>query len=280
MVKTQDVHLSDAIGVGEDLTLKMERPSKGFITEVDFYNGFGKKIMTEKNTQVLGGSIWTLEKLWNIRSPLKIDTINNIMGVEPIEDKGDMHTQGNAVYLFGVGTEGADQASTVYPVDVKHRELAGFIPFQVLDDPITQEDSEKYFFKKDLPSGQSAYYLKRFEQIPELIPRWKDGTTSGSTEGTIVEENPHESTRKDKIETYVSMKMRVRLDDLRKYFELKGEIEQARFSSLALFAGEAVVTSEGYTEYVNVRMISELHFKPIFLDMEKEVLIHYRVYNI
>ena len=92
-------------------------------TKVWGVDEFGQTLFEEENQVVLGGSLFTLQKVWGVESPLNIATLNTIKGVattgEAVKD-----LKNTFVCLFGVGYGGAgDTVKSVKDVKYQEREI-------------------------------------------------------------------------------------------------------------------------------------------------------------
>ena len=238
---------------------------------------FGQVLFEEENQVVLGGSIFTLEKVWGVDSPLQIDTLNNIMGIategEPVATKKDTF-----VCLFGVGYGGCgDTVKSVKDVKYYEREVFDMVPFRVTDGPLTSQEEGQYFFKKKLPNSKTAYYLKKFEKTPAISVLWKDGPEG--EDGTMVEDGVHDTQRTDPIETFVEMHLKITKKDVKEYFEMNGNIEEARINSIGLFTGVLVDLGGGNFDFKQVKLFSKLNIPNEALTLRKDMDIYYRVYT-
>lgn len=268
----------------EDFITPHKSPFKTRITGLD---EFGNKLFDfEQNLVVLGGAITTLEKLWNVRSNLTIDTINNICDIDPAEQSDDIHPQEHCVCLWGIGIGGCGDAfGSVRDVKYYEREVGQngtttteMIPFRVVSGDLPDDEKAKYFLKKQLNVGHTAYYAKTFDEVPFIRSLWKDGVEG--EDGTEVTDGVHDTTRTDDIETFVEMHMTIDKKDVREYFDLAGEIEKARVNTIGLFTATPVVdASTGtVTSYKDVKLFSKFNFDNESLSTRKSLIIVYRVY--
>lgn len=277
------LNLTERINTKDTHTLKMPVPKsqgRGYRTRVQITNELGETLFTE-NSLMLSGSVYTLEKLFNVESSLQFADLNTIMGIAntgaPITEK---YLKEHAVCLFGVGTGGAgDSITSVYDVDVKQRELQDMIPFRVTSDELSSSDREKYWFRETVEDGATAYYLKSFETKPVIRSLWKDG--EGDEDGTAVESNVHESPRSDGVETFIELVLKINKNDCREYFERAGNTESTRINTIGLFAGVKAPLEDGVTmDYKQVRLFSSLNFNNEMLTSAKELTINYRIYTL
>lgn len=266
-----------------DVLMPMDlTPHKGFRTQITYQNDLGETVFTE-NSMMVGGGIWVLEKLFGVESDLKVQTLNEIMGIAnggvPVTER---HPKDHVVCLFGVGTGGAgDSVTSVYDLNIRDREIVDMVPFRVTQDALSTSDNEKYWFRKHLPTGETAYYLKSPEALPEIKTLWKNG--EGDEDGSQVVDGFHNSNRTDDIETFVEMTLKISKSDIREWFELNGVIEETRINTIGIFAavkGDVSDDQSGVIDYKNVTLVSKLNIPNEILTTVKELIIRYRIYSI
>lgn len=238
----------------------------------------GAKLWEEENQIVLGGALFILEKCFNVEAPITVEYLNDIMGINtaaPIEEKYPKET---GVCLFGVGTGGCGDASTSV-VDVKYyeREIFDMVPFRVTDEEMTGADINKYWFKRYEQDGKISYFLKSFENKPEIKVLWKDGEEG--EDGSEVDSGVHNTDRTEPIETFVEMILKINKKDVREYFEINGDIEAARINSIGLFTGILDVNEKGEPDYKQVKLFSKLNIPNEMLVLSKDITIVYRIYT-
>ena len=246
-------------------------------TMVKAVDEFGQVLFQEENQVVLGGSLFTLEKVWGVESPLQVDTLNNIMGIategEPVTSKKDTF-----VCLFGVGYGGCgDTVKSVKDVKYYEREIFDMVPLRVTAGKLTSQEEGQYFFKKKMQDSKPAYYLKKFEKTPTISVLWKDGQEG--EDGTMVEEGVHATERQEPIETFVEMHLKITKKDVKEYFEMNGNIEEARINSIGLFTGVLVDLGGGNFDFKQVKLFSKLNIPNEALTLRKDMDIYYRVYT-
>ena len=285
----KELFKKDNLVMMEDFAIS-EKPSKRaprWTTRITAKNEFGDVLFDlEHNMVVLGGAITVLEKLWNVRSSLLVDTINNIMNISPaIQAPTDILPQDNIVCLWAVGVGGAGDAfGSVRDVKYYEREIGQngqstqMIPFRVVTTALEGEDVGKYFLKKDLGNGYTAYYGKIFETQPFIRSLWRDGVEG--EDGTEVTDGVHNTSRTEDIETFVEMHLKIDKTDMREYFEMNGEIEKCRVNTIGLFTAEKYALPDGGYEYRNVKLFSKFNFdnEPLNTGNQKTVSFTYRIY--
>lgn len=260
-------------------------PHKGPKTRITICDEFGDVLMDyESNLVVLGGAIATLEKLFNVRSNLTVDTINNICNIEPADQSLDPHPADYHVCLWGIGIDGCGDAfGSVRDVKYYEREIGqngrkttGMIPFRVVTAPFDDDNKDKYFLMREVSSGHYGYYAKTFDEEPFIRSLWKDGAEG--EDGTEVTESVYDTTRTEDIETFVEMHMTIDKTDVREYFDLNGEIEQARINTIGLFIATPVYEEDTIVGYKDVKLFSKFNMNSEPLSTRKTVLVKYRVY--
>lgn len=239
----------------------------------------GETLFDTENQIVLGGALFTLEKLFGVQSPLTVDYLNNILGIAttgtPVTE---IYPKDNVVCLFGVGIGGSgDTISSVKDVKFYEREIFDPVPFRVTSDALPVADQDKYWFRKQMPDGKTAYYLKKFEADPQIKVLWKDA--EGDEDGTEVESGVHNTNRTEPIETFVEIILKINKKDCREWFELQGNVEQARINSLALFTGVRAEVGVGQYDYKQVKMFSKLNINNEMLTLAKDLTMVYRIYT-
>ena len=252
------------------------------------YNEFGECIAEDEfhNETVLGGALTVLEKLWGITAPLKIASINNLLGINDTVSLADSSaTNEDTVCLWGVGIGGSGDAFTaVKQVHFYERELGQnghtdeMIPFRVVSEPFSSTDPNysQYYMLHQRDDGYFEYYLKKFEIDPIIKILWKDGAEG--EDGSEVGDDVHNTSRTDDIEAFVEMHCKVDVKDIREYFEHLGMTQMTRINSLGLFTGRYTKLDDGRYDYTNVKLFSKLNFNNEALLNAKTILYKYRVY--
>ena len=252
------------------------------------YNEFGECIAEDEfhNETALRGALTVLEKLWGITAPLKIASINNLLGINDTVSLADSSaTNEDTVCLWGVGIGGSGDAfAAVKQVHFYERELGQnghtdeMIPFRVVSEPFSSTDPNysQYYMLHQRDDGYFEYYLKKFEIDPIIKILWKDGAEG--EDGSEVEDDVHNTSRTDDIEAFVEMHCKVDVKDIREYFEHLGMTQMTRINSLGLFTGRYTKLDDGRYDYTNVKLFSKLNFNNEALLNAKTILYKYRVY--
>lgn len=265
--------------IGDEGVLDASMEKAVFRTRIQGFNELGELLFTTQNNTVIGGALFTLEKLFGVNAGLTVDTLNNIMGVGTTGAAVSMpYPKETVVCLFGVGTGGAGESITsVKPVDFKERTIMDMIPFRYTEVPLSTVDQQRYWFRKTDPNGKVGYYLKNFESAPITRSLWKDA--EGDEDGTEVQAGVHTSTRTEGIETFVEITLKISKQDCREFFEFNGNIEQARINSIGLFTGIKSTLADGKAEYKQVKLFSKLNINNEMLTLAKDLTIVYRIYT-
>lgn len=269
--------LSDDIKVTSNGTVKLKHSSPYTRTQIIAYDDFGEVLFETENQIVLGGALFTLEKVFGVTSPLKVEYLNDIKGIATSgQQVTEIYPKDNVVCLFGVGIGGCgDSYKSVKDVKFYEREIEEMIPFRLVSGELPSMIKNKYFFKGTYKT-KNAYYLKKFEQDPKIKVLWKDG--EGDADGSEVPNGVHTTQRTEAIETFVEITLRIDKDDIREYFDETGEIEQARINSIALFTGVPAQLADGTTDYKQVKMFSKLNIPNEMLNVTKSFTMVYRIY--
>lgn len=249
------------------------------LTERNGISELGEVLFETTNNQVLGGALFTLEKLFGVESPLTVDTLNNIMNIATTGDPvTEIYPRDNVVCLFGVGIGGSgDSISSVYPVNFKDREIINMIPMRVTDSSLPSSDAQRYWFKRLRSDGKTEYFLKSFEGTPTIKVLWRDG--EGGDDGSEVEPGVESSGRPDGIDTFVEIILKINKLDCREYFQINGNVEQSRFNSLGLFTGVKRPLADGTMDYKQVKLFAKLNIGNEMLVTDKDLTIIYRIYT-
>lgn len=264
----------------------------GYDLKVDPVTGLsslGEVIAEHDNVITVGGTLFALEKLFNVSADLNIAYMNDIYNVgttgEFISQKYPRET---CVCLWNAGIGGAGAAySDVYPELQQYRELPGGsdarLPFRIVDSYFTAgtEEYEKYWLSQPMDAtkfgDKIGYFAKTFSKTPSIKALWKDAGTG--TDGSPVTEGVHESTKDTPIETFAEMVLTAEVEDFNEYFELLGIPQHARINTIGLCTGIRSTLEDGREEYKQVLQFSVLTFGNELLHMNKDLNIIYRVYS-
>ena len=243
---------------------------------------FGEVVFETENMIVLGGSLFTLEKVFGVKSSLTVDPLNTFMDIANTgtEITTDINTY---VCLFGVGTGGAGESITdVKDVKYYEREIFDMVPFRQTADELTPDETGKYWFRKSIDVGgveKTAYYLKKFETTPKIRVLWRDaeGDEDGSEVGAGVHDTSNVNTTP--IETFIELTLKITKKDVREFFDDNGNVEVTRINSIGLFTGVLGVLEDGTQDYKQVKLFSKLNINNEVLTLSKDLTILYRIYT-
>lgn len=234
------------------------------------------------NQTVLGGSLYTLEKLFNVKASYDTGYLNDKMGIATGGPEVTTHySKDHCVCLFGVGAGGAgDSSFTTYDVRYQQDNLDSIIPFRFTSDELNEIDSTKYWFRKKVETEEgtkTAYYLKRFESTPKTHTLWDDA--EGDDDGTEIDANVSEYTGSMKMKTFIEIILKIDKKDLVEFYEYNGNIQQARFNTIGLFAGIPAQVSDGTMDYKQVMLFSAYNINNEMLNNAKDLTVLYRIYT-
>lgn len=230
----------------------------------------------------------------------------NRVGADQSWYKADapIYRPGHFIQLFGVGITGTGESdTTVYPVDYREKSITmqknstqvdkvvgQMYPFRYTTENLQNTEVVKYFGKRQLtvndgsvaensPVG-TAYYLKKFETIPEIKHVFASEDPDVETE-LSVDEVFSGTTASAAVDTFVEMTLKISKKDLKEYFIAMDQANKARLNTIALYAGKYVPgTADGdYGDYEDVKMVSKIIIPPEYLNLSKDINIIYRVYG-
>lgn len=244
-------------------------------------SSLGETVCRESNEIVLGGTLFALEKLFNVPSDLNVAYLNDIMGFgtdgPAINEKYPKET---GLCLFNIGIGGCGNAySDVKAVLQQQRQIDTMIPFRVVDEPFEKgsEQAAKYWMMKQNDDGKYCYYGKTFAKSPVIKALWKDA--GDGEDGSPVVESDYSSVKDTPIETFAEAVLTLEVTDLREYFELYSNVTDARFNTIGLCTGIKSTCADGRPEYKQVRQFSILNFSNEMLHMNKDLSVIYRIYS-
>ena len=289
--------------------------------------GYGKSYLDEeidivKNTVPICGVQTAMQYLFGVQGPIEVKTLydTNKIGYPNIDvneaydylkpnhsiehdpNSGStknrpLYNTGHLVQLFGVGVTGtAENNITVHKVDYREMsiDMGGDPPVGVMY-PLRYTASEldgsektKYFGKKyDDSTGATGYYLKRFENEPQIKHIWKTQDTMDSDNEILVDNDAlKDNTRNDAIQSFTEMHLQITKKDLKEFFRDKLEQpESCRFNCIALYDGYYTEDksykpdNDLFGDYANVRLFSKLNIPTEHLSLQKDLEIIYRVYG-
>lgn len=271
---------------------------------------YGRPIFNfvNSNTVVIGGAITALQKLFynsaEAKDPANISfmpkTLNEMFDVNANVEYGALEP---TIKLFGVGVGGCGlEFGTAYDPDFKMTNMgdlnSSMIPFRVSPTEVIEADASgknpaNYFFRKKLQVGTGdeyyAWYLKEFSDIPKTKSLWQD-TIDPNDDGAPV--TTLDTERNDLIECFGECVLTITEDDLREFYLLAGNLQNARFNQIGLYTGVKKLISgmEGtessgvsaepnaYYDYVGVRLFSVVNFDNVSVKEPSNNVYIYRIY--
>lgn len=250
---------------------------------------FGKVVFETSNMIVLGGGIFTLEKIFDTKAKLQLDYLDNILEGNTANSittyaennvTDEMVLNDSSVCLFGVGTGGSgDSINSVIDVKYTENNIIDLIPLRQSTTPLSQADSSKYWFKSSSTdasgNNETKYFLKTFES-QEIKTLWDDSGDS-NIDGSEVSTSSLNTSSSTPISNFVELTLKIDKNDIREYFS--SNVENARINSIGLFYGIKVKDTAGNEDYRKVRLFSKLNINNEIMDEGKELTIVYRIYT-
>ena len=206
-----------------------------------------------------------------------------------------VHEPGNIVQLFGIGITGtAENDLTVYPVDYRENSIninrvttdgltlhGTMVPFRYTMSELSDVEKLQYFGKKtDSVTGETAYYLKKFDNEPVIKHIWKTGEDI-ETESLVSSSDVWTSNiGVNAVESFTECVLRITKKDVKEWFTSIGQEDRARFNTIALFTAQYVPNTDGTIgDYRNIRLFSKLNIPVEYVSLTKDLNLIYRVYT-
>lgn len=236
----------------------------------------GETLFEGSNKVIISGSAFTAAKHFNLTPRTRIPNYNTVLGLDHTINETFIPSgvrREEMVFLFAVGIDGCGQeASQVYDVNyTKWIAPENLVPFkyQLATNDIPGHMRDKYFGRKAY-NNRIAYYFKAFENQPEFIQQYVDGTP--------IDENIWTSARLEEVESFVRVNLKITKEDCRDFFLATTGINEARINSISLLtAYEKEV--DGYIYYQNIAPLTKLHFpNESLIDTSKGIDIIYDIY--
>lgn len=236
----------------------------------------GEVLFTGFNKVIVSGSAFTAAKHFNITPHTDTPSYNTVLKLDQTQvdrynETGIRREEIVCLFAVGIGGCGAE-ASQVYDVDytkwIKPEELVPF-KYQLASDDLPEYFRDKYYGRKT-QGNRIAYYFKAFENPPTFNQLFSDGTP--------IDENIYESTRKDEVESYVQVNLKITKEDCRDWFLATTGINDAKINTLSLLTAYPY-EHEGHIYYQNIRPLTKLNFpsEPL-IDTSKGLDIEYHIY--
>lgn len=247
------------------------------IGRVSVFDSETKKLKFRKfNKVILAGSAFTASKHFNIKPKVFTPSYNEVLGLdhsikEPFTDVGIRKEE--QIFLFAVGVGGCGQeASQVYKVDyTKWIQPEDLVPFryQLKSNDLGNFMRDKYFGRKTT-DDRIAYYFKAFENPPEFIQQYVDGTP--------IDENIYLSDRTDEVESFVQLNLKITKDDCRDFFLATTGINSAKINTISLLTAWKKEI-DGHIYYQDIRPITKINFpNESLIDISKGIDIIYDIF--
>lgn len=257
----------------------------GYDPYIDKYGitRLGETLFDDENMVTIGGVQYAMEKIFNTSGPTSVSNAIGYLNDEGIGSQtysttSDTYPDGHCVCLWGLGLGGAaENTSTVLDVQYRETNISEMIPFRFTNETFEAEEGDQYFGKRtEVVNGEerTAYYLKTFESKPKIYHRWDSGEIG--VDGPELTGETLVTDTSNKIETYTEITLRINPIELKEWFDLRYNIEEVRFNSLALYTG---VYDKTAGDYALIRMFSKLNIPTERLSLLKDLVILYRVYG-
>lgn len=284
--------LNDSLLMGDSLGRGARKHQSNLFVRTQVLGGYGRYtdnngisqlnevVFDDENMVLIGGVQYAMEQLFAITGPINTGYLNDSMGIGSQSNTpataGLPYPVGHKICLFGIGTGGAgDNITSVKDVTYNEKEIQDMVPFRYTNDTIASAEQDMYYGKKMINDRQ-AFFLKRFDQEPEIKHFWKDGDLDEYADGTEVDSTVFSSTRREKIETFTEILLTISKKDVKEWFTAAGEIEKCRVNSLGLFAGFYNAADK---DYEKIKEFSKLNIPTESLSLVKDLQIIYRVYG-
>lgn len=246
-------------------------------TEISVVNHeTGEVIWRGHNKIILPGAGFTARSHFDLPRNEVTPSYNTALGLENtvIETPDSLEK----VFLFCVGTDGCGREnSDVYDVNyAKWIMPESLVPFRYVpqNEDLDITLREKYFGRV-LVGNRVAYYFKAFENTPEFVQQYIDGTPISS--------NIYESEKTEEVESYVDIRLAVTKEDCRDWFIQGSSINDARINTISLCTAWAkyfeISTGEQVVYYQDIRPLTKLNIpNEALIDLTKGMDIIYHIY--
>ena len=267
------LNFKDTIDIEDKIIISSDKggPKGSRILFID--DETGKPYREEHNKQVIAGSQFTAMRQFGLKPAVKFPNYNQELGIDPT----DMGLDNNDITcLFCCGNGGCgNEADQVYPVKFASRiHPKDLVPFryQQMDDDLTAAQREIYFGRKEIPEdNRIAYYFKAFDSIPQLHPKFIDGTQIGS--------DVYELATSMRATYYVEVKLKITRSDLRDFYLATDKLGNARINQISLLTAHVEEGTDGFKYYKNIQPLTQLNFTNEWLvDLNKSITILYQIF--
>lgn len=246
-------------------------------TQIDIVNPeTGELIWRGHNKIILPGAGFTARSHFDLPRNEITPSYNTALGLENtvIETPDSLEK----VFLFCVGTDGCGREnSDVFDVNyAKWITPDALIPFRYVpqNEDLDITLREKYFGRV-LVGNRVAYYFKAFENTPEFVQQYVDGTP--------ISADIYESDKTEEVESYVDIRLAVTKEDCRDWFIQGSSINDARINTISLCTAWAkyfeISTGEQVVYYQDIRPLTKLNIpNEALIDLTKGMDIIYHIY--
>lgn len=257
----EELHISDGSGIKK--------------TKIFFKDGdTGETIFTTKNKTIIHGSNHTAKchfpELAIVNNTL---SYNEALGLDNSNLNDDIF--GDRIYLFSIGIDGCgvDQHQVKFVDYDRWCAPEHLVPFRY---PRAGNDTvprDLYFGRKDMSgiNGRIAYYFKKFDASPQWVQRY-------ISDKSPVNRDVYNAVRRDRIESFVELQLRVSKDDCREFYESTVGIEATKINTLSLLTAKEEII-DGNIYYQNIRPITKVNFpNETLFDINKALDVTYQLF--
>lgn len=258
------------IDLGRNVTDKAD--IHGLRGEAYITNTLTGETIFRKNKIILPGSMLVASKLFDITPDFVTPSYNMSLALDQSSTSIVDTSEKEKVYLFAIGTDGSTQSGTIADVDYsKWIDPDNLVPIRmVLPTNDLSEANRSVYYGRKTKDDYILYYFKAFDQEPELIIEYEDGTP--------VDSNVYTSSNPTDIKVYVELRFSIGKNECREYFINTVGIAAAKISSISLLTAHPVTGSDGYIYYQNIRPLTKLHISEEKLDdLDKGLDITYDI---
>lgn len=232
---------------------------------IAYVPGTNKILFDQWNKVLVAGSAYLASQNFDLTPSVQLPTYNTDIGLENTVALSPAELRQRRICLFAVGIDGCGQeTSQVYDVNYSKRiEPENLIPFQVLSSSsdLSSDNRDLYFGRKiDNVNNKILYYFKGFDTTPVIKQEYIDGT--------LMDEGVYSSDNTTELRTYVEMRMSIKPNDCKTFFEETVGISEAKVNSISLLTA-LPKTYNGFTYYQGIEPFTKLNFSSIPLSLEK-----------
>lgn len=244
----------------------------GLRGEAYIKNSVTGEVVFKKNKIILPGSMLVASKLFDVDLPFTTPSYNTALSLDQSSTSIADTSDKEKIYLFAVGMDGSTQSGTIADVDYsKWIDPDNLVPIRmVLPTNDLSEANRSLYYGRKTRDDFILYYFKTFNQEPQLIIEYEDGTP--------VDGNVYNSTNNMNIKVYVELRFTIEKTDCREYFVNTVGLSDAVISSISLLTAYPVTGSDGYVYYQNIKPLTKLHISAEKLDdLDKGLDITYDI---